>query len=233
MKFVAYLRVSTAQQGLSGLGLEAQLKAVTVYAARLNAPVVDIYQEVESGKHDDRVELAKALAACRRRKATLLVAKLDRLSRNVAFLSALMESKVKFVACDNPEANELTIHILAAVAQAERQAISARTVAALGALKARGVALGFARSGAGAARAASAAGAGAGPRASARARSAAADSAAQDLAEVVRELRGSGATSLRLIGAALDARGEAAPRGGRWTAAAVSRLLGRIDAAKG
>ena len=198
---------------------------------RLNAPIVGIFQEVESGKHDDRPQLALALATCRRRKATLLVAKLDRLSRNMAFLSALMESKVKFVACDNPEANELTVHILAAVAQAERKAISARTVAALQAKKARGCLLGFAASGADAAKRAAAIGAGAGPRAAARARSAAAEASAQDLAGIVAEVRAEGASSLRQIAAALDARGEAAPRGGSWSPTAVSRLLARIDTA--
>src|ERR1017187_6457265 len=138
---VGYQRVSTKGQGESGLGIEAQESAIQAYARQTGAKVVAMYTEVESGKLADRPELLKALAHARRSKATLVVAKLDRLARNVAFLSALMESKGAFIACDNPQANRLTLHILAAV-ENEAKAISDRTKAALAAYKARGGKLG-------------------------------------------------------------------------------------------
>ena len=142
MKFVAYYRVSTDKQGRSGLGLEAQLATVENYAARSGGDIIASFQEVESGKRSDRPELLKALALCRQKKATLIIAKLDRLSRNVAFIANLMESRVEFVACDMPEANKLTLHIMAAMAQHEREATSQRTKEALQAAKARGQRLG-------------------------------------------------------------------------------------------
>lgn len=147
-RFVAYFRVSTARQGRSGLGLEAQQASVESFVAREGGELVaPPFIEVESGRKASRPELAKAIAHARRNKAKLLVAKLDRLSRNVAFLSQLMESKVDFVAVDNPHATRLTVHILAAVAEEEARAISERTKAALGAAKARGVLLGSHRPG--------------------------------------------------------------------------------------
>ena len=127
MKLVAYYRVSTKQQGESGLGLEGQKVAVVGFASQNRADIVREYVEVESGKNSDRQELARALSHAKRAKATLVVAKLDRLARNVAFLSALMESGVEFVAVDQPHANRLTIHILAAVAEDEARRISERT----------------------------------------------------------------------------------------------------------
>lgn len=145
MKIVAYYRVSTRKQGESGLGLESQEASVKAFAVQRNGQIIAAYTEVESGKVAERRELNKALAHARRSKATLLVAKLDRLARNVAFLSALMDSGVEFVACDNPHANRLTIHILAAVAEDEARRISERTKAALAAYKARGGKLGAAR----------------------------------------------------------------------------------------
>jgi DNA invertase Pin-like site-specific DNA recombinase len=141
-RFVSYYRVSTAQQGASGLGLEAQREAVSRHVAGAQGVIVAEFQEVESGKKNDRPQIAAALAACRLRHATLIIAKLDRLARTVHFISSLMESGVDFVACDNPHATHLTIHILAAVAEHEREMISARTIAALAAAKARGVRLG-------------------------------------------------------------------------------------------
>ncbi len=146
-QIIAYYRVSTKKQGASGLGLEGQKATVSDFANRNGATVVYAYTEVESGKRKDRPELAKAIAHARRNKATLVVAKLDRLARNVAFLSALMESGADFVCCDNPHANRLTIHILAAVAEDEAKRISERTKAALAAAKARGTLLGSARPG--------------------------------------------------------------------------------------
>ena len=145
--FISYYRVSTKKQGSSGLGLEAQEQAVGSYLKGIDGKLLASYTEVESGKKSDRPELLKALAHCRRSKATLIISRLDRLSRNVAFLSQLMESKVDFLAVDNPTATRLTIHILAAIAEHEAKAISERTKAALKAAKARGVKLGSHREG--------------------------------------------------------------------------------------
>jgi DNA invertase Pin-like site-specific DNA recombinase len=139
---IAYYRVSTQKQGRSGLGLEAQESCVHSFAEYGQHQIVGSYREVETGKRSDRPALAKALAHARRARATLCIAKLDRLARNVAFTANLMESGVEFVACDNPHATRLTIHILAAVAEDEARRISERTKAALEAYKARGGKLG-------------------------------------------------------------------------------------------
>lgn len=144
---IAYARVSTQRQGQSGLGLESQQAAIAAYAASANGQILATYIEVESGRKADRPQLAKAIAHAKRSKAKLVIAKLDRLARNVYFLAGLMESGVDFVACDNPTANRLTIHILAAVAEDEAIRISQRTKAALAAAKARGVLLGSSRPG--------------------------------------------------------------------------------------
>jgi DNA invertase Pin-like site-specific DNA recombinase len=139
--FIAYYRVSTDRQGVSGLGLDAQRLAVSRFIGT-GRPTAE-YTEIESGKkHTNRHQLLAALADCRKRRATLLIAKLDRLGRNVAFISALMESGVDFVCCDNPHANRLMLHVLAAFAEHEGKQISERTIAALAAAKARGVKLG-------------------------------------------------------------------------------------------
>src|SRR5579862_7716530 len=135
-KFIAYYRVSTEKQGQSGLGLDAQRKAVADYLNGGQWALLAEYTEVESGKRADRPQLLAALAHAKATGATLIVAKLDRLSRNVAFIAALMESGVEFTAADMPMANRLTVHVLAAVAEHEREAISARTKAALAAAKA-------------------------------------------------------------------------------------------------
>ena len=144
---IAYYRVSTKKQEVSGLGLDAQKLAILQYSkscAEQPFGIVAEYEEVESGKRSDRPQLALALQHAKSANATLVVAKLDRLARNVAFTSALMESGVDFVCCDMPSANRLTIHILAAVAEDEARRISQRTKDALAALKARGVKLGSA-----------------------------------------------------------------------------------------
>jgi DNA invertase Pin-like site-specific DNA recombinase len=141
-KFVAYYRVSTGRQGKSGLGLDAQRTAVLDYLDGGKWELLGEFTEIESGKRGDRPELEKAIAACKKHRARLIIAKLERLSRNVAFISALMERKVDFVCCDNPTATKFTIHILAAVAEFEREAISKRTKEALAAAKAKGKALG-------------------------------------------------------------------------------------------
>lgn len=143
-RFISYQRVSTKRQGASGLGLEAQHADVERFLNGGNWQLVAEFTDVETGtrKGNNRPELAKALMACKRQKATLVIAKLDRLARNVAFVSAIMESGVEFVCVDNPHANRLTIHILAAVAEDEARSTSIRTKAALAAAKARGVKLG-------------------------------------------------------------------------------------------
>jgi DNA invertase Pin-like site-specific DNA recombinase len=141
-RFISYLRVSTQRQGKSGLGLAAQREAVTGFLNGGKWTLVAEFQEAESGKDNKRPELAKALALCRLHRATLLVAKIDRLARNVAFVSALMESGVKFQAVDMPEVSDMVVHILASVAQGEAKAISDRTKAALTAAKDRGQKLG-------------------------------------------------------------------------------------------
>lgn len=141
MRYVAYYRVSTFRQGQSGLGLEGQRTAV---ADHLEAgdEVVAEFTEIESGRKDDRPKLAEAIATAKRLKATLVIAKLDRLARSAHVVSCLLETGVKFVACDQPSASHLTIRILAAVAHEEAEMISRRTKAALGAAKARGAKLG-------------------------------------------------------------------------------------------
>jgi len=217
-RYIAYYRVSTKRQSRSGLGLEAQKNAVADYLNGGRWTLLDEVTEIESGKRSDRPALAKALALCRLHGAKLVVAKMDRLSRNVHFLSGLMESKVEFVAADMPQANNLTVHILAAVAQAEAEAISARTKAALAAAKRRGVKLGGDRGNiAGLYRK--------GARASAVARALEMRARATDLMPVIDEISAKGATSLREIAAGLNRRGIPAARGGEWSAVQVSRIL--------
>jgi DNA invertase Pin-like site-specific DNA recombinase len=217
-KFVAYYRVSTERQGRSGLGLEAQRKAVEDYLNGGSWTLAAEFVEVESGKRSDRPELTRALAACRRLGATLVIAKLDRLSRNVAFVSNLMEAGVEFIAVDFPQANRLTIHILAAVAEHEREMISARTKAALAAAKARGVKLGNPNI--------TAEVQAKGALAGLAVRRQKATARAADLRPIIDGIKATSATSLRAIAAELDARGVPAPRGGRWSATAVMRVAG-------
>lgn len=141
-KAVAYKRVSTSRQGQSGLGLDAQQKAIGDYLGRGGWELLGEFIEVESGKLNDRQELQKALHLCRMTGAVLIIAKLDRLSRDLHFISSLQKSNIEFLACDMPTANRFTVHILAAVAQHEREMISDRTKKALQAAKARGTVLG-------------------------------------------------------------------------------------------
>ena len=141
-KFVAYYRVSTDRQGKSGLGLEAQQESVNAHLAHCAGDIIEQYTEIESGKKNNRPELEKALRRCRLTGAILIIARLDRLSRNAKFLLSLMDSEVKFVCADMPEANNFTVQILACVAEHESKIISERTKAALQAAKARGVKLG-------------------------------------------------------------------------------------------
>jgi DNA invertase Pin-like site-specific DNA recombinase len=221
-KIVAYYRVSTKRQGESGLGLEGQQAAVAAFAKQHGASIVANYVEVESGKRSDRPVLAQALGHARLAKATLVVAKLDRLARNVAFLSALMESGVDFVACDNEHANRLTIHILAAVAEAEAKAISERTKTALAAAKRRGVKLGSARPGHWEGRESKR-----DPRKASQAAALARQKATFDtyafLMPTIRESRTSGQT-FQQIADTLNANGHATRSGKSWTATAALRV---------
>ena len=215
------------RQGRSGLGLDGQRAAVEAFAKRNGGKIVAEYVEVESGKRNDRPELAKALGHARLAKATLVVAKLDRLARNVAFLSALMEAGVDFVACDNEHANRLTIHILAAVAESEARAISERTSVALRAAKRRGVLLGSAREGHWNGREHKrAAGLRKAVRAASEARSSAANDAYAFLMPDIRGWREAGET-LDAIAARLNDQGHATRAGLPFTPTAVYRLLAR------
>jgi DNA invertase Pin-like site-specific DNA recombinase len=144
-EYVAYYRVSTDRQGASGLGLDAQRDAVTRHIGQADRLIAE-FTEIESGRrHSNRPQLKAALDACRQRRAVLIIARLDRLARNVAFIANLMESNIEFVAVDMPQADRLTLHVLAAVAERERVMISQRTTAALAQAKARGRTLGSPR----------------------------------------------------------------------------------------
>lgn len=222
-KFVSYLRVSTEKQGKSGLGLEAQREAISCYLNGGDWELLKEFVEVESGKKNDRPKLLEALEFCQITGAILIIAKLDRLARNVAFISNLMESGVEFVACDLPQASKFTIHILAAVAEHEREMISNRTTAALKAAKARGVKLGTPdnltpeaqRKGA---------------RQAVRARTTKADRFAQKLYPMVSNLRNQG-LSLNAIARQFNENGILTARGkaGGWTPTAIKNLLKRTD----
>lgn len=218
--YVAYCRVSTDRQGRSGLGLEAQQSAIQAFLKPDDILIEPPFIEVESGKRSDRPELQRAIQLCQQTGATLLIAKLDRLARNVAFIANLMESGVPFIAADMPSANKLTVHILAAVAEDERDRISQRTKAALAAAKARGVGLGGDR---GCRHLTDA------HRAEATAAlKAQADRAALRAVPMIDKLQRDGITSLRGIARALNARGMTTARGGTWTATAVRRTLARV-----
>lgn len=222
-RFVAYYRVSTDRQGRSGLGLDAQRAAVRGYTeSKGGYPPIAEFTEIESGKRNDRPQLAEALRTCRAYRATLVIAKLDRLSRNAAFLLALQESGVAFVAADMPDANNLTVGIMALVAQQEREAISARTKAALAVAKQRGKRIG---GGPGPSREVAALGREA-------ARSAKQDQArrrAADVLPVIARLQaGQPDISLRQLAERLNLESVPTPSGrGRWQAITVRRLLER------
>ena len=214
-RFVAYYRVSTERQSRSGLGLEAQRTAVSEYLNGGRWTLLAEFTEVESGKINARPQLAAAMERCRLTGATLVIAKLDRLSRNAGFLLNLRDAGINFVAADVPDANRLTVGILAVVAENEREAISARTKAALQAAKARGVALGGWRGG---------------PKVDVKQGTAAlmarADAFAADVRPIAAALRDQG-MSLRQVAAALTEQGIRTARGGAWTAMAVKNLLER------
>ncbi|MET3762702.1 recombinase family protein [Sphingomonas sp. UYEF23] len=225
---VAYYRVSTARQGASGLGLDAQRAAVEgLCAARGWELIAPPFQEIESGKRVDRPELLKALDRAKLTGARLVIAKLDRLSRDAVFLLTLQNSGVRFVAADMPDANELTVGIMALVAQSERKAISTRTREALSAAKARGQRLGNPNGAATFKRA------GKGNTAALEAVTANATARAAEMGPTVERLRSAGVVSLGGIAAALNDDGILTARGGRWHASSVRNLLARIDAKSG
>jgi DNA invertase Pin-like site-specific DNA recombinase len=225
-KFIAYYRVSTARQGKSGLGLEAQRQAVAIYLNGGDWSIVGEFTEVESGKRSDRPELDKALAAARLHRASLVVSKVDRLTRSVGFLSKLLDAGVDVRFADLPQIEGATgrflLQQMVAVAELEAGMISKRTKDALAAAKRRGVQLGGFR--------------GKMPTAKARKLAVAAieertASRAADLAPTIAELRAAGATSLREIAAGLNARGIPTARGnGSWSAVQVARVLERLPA---
>lgn len=222
---VAYYRVSTDRQGIRGLGIEAQQSAAEQFARQSGGDLVAEYREAESGKRSDRPQLRDALRHTRRIGGLLVVAKLDRLGRNMAFLSALMDAGVDFVCCDNPTANRLTLHILAAVAEDEARRISQRTKEALAVYKRRGGVLGthdprcaLNRTPRGKA----------GQRKSAelsRQRAASADAL---VLSRIQELR-SGGESFRAIAAALNDAGQTTRTGCHWSARQVQRVLDRAE----
>ena len=218
-RFVAYYRVSTPKQGISGLGLDPQKTAVVDYLNGGRWKLIAELTEVESGKKNGRPELARALALCRVHNATLVIAKLDRLARNVAFISNLMESGVEFVAVDFPQANRLTVHILAAVAEHEAAMISARTKAALAAAKARGMVLGGNRGGLNDAARTKA------HQRSIEVRQQRAAKRKADLLPIIEAIRASGAVTLQQIADGLNERGIPAARGGAWQPAQVMRVI--------
>lgn len=218
--YVAYFRCSTRKQGQSGLGLEAQREAVKRFIGE-DALIAE-FEEVESGTRADRPALEAALRECRLRGATLVIAKLDRLSRSVSFISRLMEEGADFVAVDMPSANRFTLHIMAAMAEQEREMISHRTKVALAAARERGVVLGGRR---GACRIEDHAGAG--RVRSLETRRTAARERAIECLSIVEDIKLAGVTSMRGIAREMNARSIAAPRGGPWSAAQVARLSAR------
>ncbi|QPK64007.1 recombinase family protein [Methylomonas sp. LL1] len=217
-KFIAYYRVSTQKQGQSGLGLEAQQQAVMSYLNGGQWDLAQEFTEVETGKGSDamnkRPQLKAAIDAAKKQKATLIIAKLDRLARNVHFVSGLMESKVRFVACDMPEANELTIHIMAAFAEHEAKRISQRTKDALAIAKTRGVVLG-------------AAGA-ANLKPNIEQRQQAADEFANKLKGIIEGMKGLG-LSQRAMCDELNQLGIKTARGGAWSLVQLQRVRARIE----
>lgn len=230
-KLVAYYRVSTAKQGESGLGLEAQEADVVRHLEHTGCELIASYREIETGtKHglDNRPALRKAIAHAKRSRATLVVAKLDRLLRSTVVANLLKTSGVRFVACDQPNANELTIDILAAVAEDECRRISARTKAALQAYKARGGVLGGARSEC--RRNLNEAARAKGTHLAAAARTRNAVEAYSDIADYMKELSDDG-MSLREIAADLNEQGQTTRRGKPWNPMQVGRVLARIETA--
>ena len=221
-KYVAYYRVSTDRQGRSGLGLEAQRQAVNAFLLTGSSSVVGDFVEIESGRKSDRPELQKALAMCRVHAAVLLVAKLDRLSRNAHFLLGLKEAGVEFVCTDMPSANRVTVGIMAIVAEEEARMISSRTKAALREAKRRGTRLGTPNLTDDARRK--------GRARAADCRIERARRRASDLRPMFEAMERDGIRSALARAACLNERGVPTPRGGRWTATQVQRTLRLMEA---
>ncbi len=221
-KFISYLRVSTDKQGRSGLGMEAQRHAVENYLNGGSWELLEEYVEVESGKRDDRPQLQKALHHAKVTGAMLIIAKLDRLSRDAHFLLGLQKAGVRFVAADMPEANETMVGFMAIMAQHEREMISRRTKEALAAAKARGVKLGN-PNGAKHLR-------GLGNAAAVEAVKESAARRTADLRPVVEDIQAAGVTSVRGLSKELNRRGILTPRGGQWHPTSAARLLARLAA---
>ncbi len=226
-RFVAYYRVSTERQARSGLGLDAQRDAVERLAQERRGSIIAQFTETESGKINSRPELTKALHYAKVTGAIVLIAKLDRLSRNAAFLLTLRDSGARFIAADVPDANDLTVGILALVAQQEREAISRRTREALAAAKRRGTRLGNPNGARALHRA------GRGNAAAISVVKAKAGAHAAELRPVIESLRADGLSSLCELRDALNDRGMLTPRGGKWHASSVVNLLARLEIAQG
>lgn len=222
---VGYLRVSTKGQGESGLGLEAQKSAIEAFARQQGAKIAAVYVEVESGKLADRPELAKALAHATRSKATLVVAKLDRLARNVEFLAKVMNGGCEFAAADMPAANRFMLHVMAAVAEHEAKAISDRTKAALAAYKVRGGKLGAQLK---QCRNLTPEAVAKGRKRSAMKRAEAARDAYADLLPTIQSMRSEGKT-LQAIADELNQQGHSTRRGNPWNPVQVLRILERAN----
>lgn len=227
--YVAYLRVSTKKQGAAGLGMEAQRSAVAAHVKSCGGLLIREYVEVESGRRSDRQKLHEAISLTRRSKAILVVAKLDRLARNVAFLSALMESQVEFCCCDIPHANRLTIHVMAAMAEHEREMISQRTKVAMAEARKRGSVFGSSRAGHwDGLEEERRRGALLGGAAAAKAHSRRADEAYRDVAPLALRLREDG-KSLRQIARILNDEGIPTRGGRQWNASSVRNVVNRFS----
>ncbi|UTM21865.1 recombinase family protein [Dyadobacter fanqingshengii] len=211
---VAYYRVSTDRQGKSGLGLQAQHQSVHLFSQLEGYQVIAEFVEIESAKKNHRPKLMAALLQCKKQKATLIIAKLDRLGRNVAFIANLMESKAEFRAVDNPHANPLMVHMLAAFAQHERELISTRTKEALQAAKRRGIKLGKH-----------------GREVESKKNLAAANQFAESMRPIIDELKAEGFESVRGICEELNQRGVKTFRndGQQWHRTTVHRLIKRLN----
>ncbi|KIN60683.1 Resolvase [Sulfitobacter noctilucae] len=208
--FVTYFRVSTARQGESKLGLDAQKSATDRFVARSNGKVVREFIEVESGKRNHRPKLEEALSLCIESGATLLIAKLDRLARNVHFISGLLESKVRFVAVDMPNADRFMLHVYAAMAEEEARRISERTISALQAAKARGVRLGE------------------NAKSVEKRNSSFANDFSLQVGPLIEDLRNEKGLSFREVAEELNRRGIRAFRGGDWHPTTTHRTYKRF-----
>jgi DNA invertase Pin-like site-specific DNA recombinase len=210
-KYVGYVRVSTKRQGKDGLGADSQKNIINQYVSTRDGQLLQTFAEEESGKKINRPELEKAIALAKKENATLVIAKLDRLARNVYFTAKLMKSNVEFVCCDMPGANKMTIYILAAVAEQERETISARTKAALEQKRRRGESLGSKNI----------------LQIGNEVKKKNADERAKNILPIIEELKSVGLTSLAQIADGLNKRGVPTARGRKWYPSSVNNVIGR------